>query len=370
MKSAVKHTIFTYLVLGLLSFIFFNFSVFDFIEDAFDDFSYLDLVQSKNIFKYEKVIPDVVLVNIENRDREELAFLIDHLAHQSPKVIGVDAVFREQRAPYKDSILSATIQKHQKLLVGSYIYPDIKNHPNFAISNTGYINFNLKKERNNVIRDFITNKDSLNSFAYLVAQKATTKKIPKNSKLRPIKYYGDYHQFLHLSFDDVMFQENIPFMKDKVVLLGYLGIPLGNINDIQDKKFTPINKDFTGKTIPDMYGVTIHANITNSLMKQDFIREVPSIIVIILNILVTFFTSLLFIKIYKKEYTNEMLIEKLFQLVYTFLMLWISIMFFTMGVKFPVVLIILCPILAIELLPYFEFFNNLLIKKWNFLSKK
>ena len=261
-------------------------------------------------------------------------------------------------------------QKHQKLLVGSYIYPDIKNHPNFAMSNTGYINFNLKKERNNVIRDFITNKDSLNSFAYVVAQKTTPKKILKNSKLRPIKYYGDYHQFLHLSFDDVMFQENIPFLKDKVVLLGYLGMPIGNVNDIQDKKFTPINKDFTGKTIPDMYGVTIHANIINSVLKEDFIKEVPTFILIIINLLVTFFTSLLFLKIHSKEYANEVLMEKLFQLIYSFLMIWISIWFFTTGIKFSVGLIILCPILVIELIPFSNFINNLPIKKWMFLIKK
>ena len=49
MKSAIKHTIFTYIVLGLLSFIFFNFSVFDFIEDAFDDFSYLFGLNSRNL---------------------------------------------------------------------------------------------------------------------------------------------------------------------------------------------------------------------------------------------------------------------------------------------------------------------------------
>jgi CHASE2 domain-containing sensor protein len=370
MKSAIKHTIFTYLVLGLLSFIFFNIAVFDFIEDAFDDFSYLDLVQSKNIFKYEKVISDVVLVNIENRDREELAFLIDHLANQAPKVIGIDAVFREKRDGFKDSILSSTLKKHQKLLVGSYIYPNINNHKDFEITNAGFVNFNLKKERNNVIRDFITNKDSLSSFGYLIAQKASKKRIPKNTKLRPIKYYGNYNQFLHLSFDDVMLQETIPFIKDKVILLGYLGTPIGNINDIQDKKFTPINKDFTGKTIPDMYGVTIHANIINSLIKEDFIKEVPRFLEIILGVLLTFLTSLLFLRIYIKEYTNEVLMEKLSQLVYSFLMIWISVLFFTGGIQFSVALIILCPVLAIELLPYSEFFNNLLTKKWKSLRKK
>ena len=76
MKTAFNHTIFTYLALGLLSLIFFNISIFNFIEDAFDDFSYLDLIQSKNIFKYDKVNSDIILVNIENRDREELAFFI------------------------------------------------------------------------------------------------------------------------------------------------------------------------------------------------------------------------------------------------------------------------------------------------------
>ncbi|MEE9408428.1 MAG: CHASE2 domain-containing protein [Polaribacter sp.] len=370
MKSAFKHTIFTYCVFGLLSLIFFNISVFDFIEDAFDDFSYLDLVQSKNIFKYDKVISDVVLVNIENRDREELALLIDHLANQTPKVIGLDAIFREQKDAFKDSILSVTIKKHTNLLVGSYVYPNIFNHQEFNIKNKGFINFNLKKERKNVIREFLTNKDTLNSFAYTITQKASNNKIEKSKNLRTIKYFGNYEQFLHLSFDDVLLQEKIPFIKDKIVLLGYLGSPFGNVNDIQDKKFTPINKNFTGKTIPDMYGVTIHANIINSLIKNDFIREIPRFIVIILGILFTFLTSLLFIKVHAKDYTNETLIEKLFQLFYSFIILWISVLFFTVGIKLSVALMILCPILAIELLPYSEFFNEFLLKKWKSISKK
>lgn len=370
MKSAFKHTIFTYITLGLLSLIFFNITVFDFIEDAFDDFSYLDLIQSKNIFKYEKVNSDIILVNIENRDREELAFLIDHLANQSPKVIGIDAIFREQKDQFKDSLLASTIKEHQDVLVGSYIYPNIQNHKMFAFSNQGFVNFNPEAKKNNVIRDFVTQKDSLFSFSYAIASKATEKEIAKHSGVRPIKYYGNYKQFLHMSFNDVMLQETLPHLKNKVILLGYLGLPLGNVNDILDKKFTPINANFTGKTIPDMYGVTVHANIINSLIKQDFIKETPGFIVIIINIIVTFLTSWLFVIIYSKGYTHETLIEKIFQLTYSFVMIWISLLLFTKGVKFPVAMIILCPVLAIEIMPYSEFFNNLPIKKWISFRKK
>ncbi|MBU3011398.1 CHASE2 domain-containing protein [Polaribacter vadi] len=370
MKSAFKHTIFTYIALGLLSFIFFNISVFDFIEDAFDDFSYLDLVQSKNIFKYDKVNSDIILVNIENRDREELAFLIDHLANQSPKVIGVDAVFREQKDQFKDSILALTIKEHQDLLVGSFVYPNIQNHKMFAFSNQGFVNFNPVADKNNVIRDFVTQKDSLSSFSYQIASKASKKEIAMNSGVRPIKYYGNYQQFLHMSFNDVMLQETIPYLKNKVVILGYLGLPLGNVNDILDKKFTPINTNFTGKTIPDMYGVTVHANIINSLIKEDFIKETPTFILIIINLIVTFLTSWLFVIIYSKGFTHETLIEKVFQLTYSILMIWISLLLFTKGIKFSVALIILCPVLAIEMMPYSEFFNNLPIKKWLSFKKK
>jgi CHASE2 domain-containing sensor protein len=370
MKTAFKHTIFTYLTLGLLSLIFFNISIFNFIEDAFDDFSYLDLIQSKNIFKYDKVNSDIILVNIENRDREELAFLIEHLANQSPKVIGIDAVFREKRDAYKDSVLASTIKYYQDILVGSYIYPNIQNHKMFAFSKQGFVNFNPEADNNNVIRDFVTNKDSLSSFSYIITSKVNEKKIKAFEGIRSIKYYGNYQQFLHMSFNDVMQQETIPHLKNKIVILGYLGMPLGNVNDILDKKFTPLNTNFTGKTIPDMYGVTIHANIINSLIKEDFIKETPNLIIILINFLVTFLTSLLFIKIHKKGYTNETLIEKSFQLIYSFLMIWVSLLLFSKGIKFPVVFIILCPILAIEMISYSEFFNNLSIKKWLTSKKK
>ena len=37
------------------------------------------------------------------------------MANQSPKVIGIDAVFREKQDAYKDSVLASTIKYYQDI---------------------------------------------------------------------------------------------------------------------------------------------------------------------------------------------------------------------------------------------------------------
>src|SRR6185436_15657522 len=61
---------------------------------------------------------------------------------------------------------------------------------------------------------------------------------------------------------DVLFEEGAVdsnLLKDKIVLLGYVN--LEDPNDIEDKKFTPMNHKFYGKQHPDMFGVIVQANI-------------------------------------------------------------------------------------------------------------
>jgi len=362
MKTAFIHTVYTFIVLWILSLALFNLSVFSFVKDAFKDFNYLDLVQSKNIFKYDKVKTDVILVNIENRDREDLAYLIDHIAAQNPKAIGIDAIFKDLKNNRKDSILKNVIQQNNAVLVGGYISPDIYNHPNFEMSDVGFLNITNK---GSVIREFKYTENNENSFAFAIAKKYNPEIDCDDCGTSPIKYYGNYEQFIHLGFDDVMLQETLPVMKDKVILLGYLGIPLGSKNDITDKKFTPINEKFSGKSNPDMFGVTIHANIISSVINKDVIKKISPVFIFIISFLLTLFISYFFLNLSKKEYVWEGFFTKCFQLLYTFLIIWISILFFKKSIKLPVSLLIGAPMFAIELKSFAKSIHNYLHRKWN-----
>ena len=87
--------------------------------------------------------------------------------------MGLDIIFREQRQPFFDSILKATINSQTNLVTSYYRDGDslVKNHTYFNRSSekAGYINLNLEGQ-NTVIREFIGLKPDIDngmSFAHL-----------------------------------------------------------------------------------------------------------------------------------------------------------------------------------------------------------
>jgi CHASE2 domain-containing sensor protein len=54
------------------------------------------------------------------------------------------------------------------------------------------------------------------------------------------------------------------------VILGFLGKDL-RATSWEDKFITPLNKNYAGKTRPDMYGVVVHANAVSMILNKDYI---------------------------------------------------------------------------------------------------
>jgi CHASE2 domain-containing sensor protein len=101
----------------------------------------------------------------------------------------------------------------------------------------------------------------------------------------PGRYYTlDWDQAL----DSTRFVSTL--FKDKIVILGFLGQDLKDTS-WDDKFFTPLNKNYAGKTRPDMYGVVVHANAVSMILKEDYVNELAdwqqyiiAFIVCILNV--------------------------------------------------------------------------------------
>jgi CHASE2 domain-containing sensor protein len=62
--------------------------------------------------------------------------------------------------------------------------------------------------------------------------------------------------------------------KDRIVIMGYLGAYLGEPT-WEDKFFTPLNKKVAGRANPDMFGVIVHANAVAMILNGDFINNFP-----------------------------------------------------------------------------------------------
>lgn len=83
----------------------------------------------------DKVDPDIVFVNMENGDRAFLGKLLLKIDSLHPILIGIDAIFAEQRDPKQDSILMASFRK----INNDILVYDINQNGIYSHSNKNFI---------------------------------------------------------------------------------------------------------------------------------------------------------------------------------------------------------------------------------------
>jgi len=379
MKDAGLCLLFSVIILYLISFLIVNLSIFNPFTNAFKDFSFLDLYYSQEMFE-KKPVKDIVVVNIEHKDRFEIQQLIEHIKKQDPKVIGLDIVFKDRKDNFLDSLLGESLQSENIILSKAFLgdtwaynaAPFKKNHELVGYSN---LNFNLKTD---VIREFEGYQDlsdtTQTSFSTLVSKKYVGEKWEAEnmksilSKPIPINYSGTTDQFFTFSYQEFMETETHPFVKDKIVLVGYVGTPHNSVYDIEDKFFTPLNTKTAGKSPPDMFGVVIHANIIAMLINKDFIKVIPQWIILLITVIITYTALLYFMYASTKKPVSYMLNKKVVQLLFTVFLLWFSLWLYKNKILFKPELIIAVLVLSVEFIGLYKILIFKLNRKYKWKS--
>lgn len=311
---------------------------------ALEDFSFLDVYYSENLTESNKINNEIVLINIEHNDRRKIVQLLKRLVEEDAKVIGVDVIFKDLQEAVVDSSL-AKVLGNEKMVLSYVVVADgiVKNH-DFLKGNAdgGYANFSFDNT-NSVIREFqgmyIRNNKEYHSFSKIIVEKALSKdswkKFGFDEKLqtsRAIRYFGDQDRFLTFGHDEFMQSSDRSIVKDKIVLLGYMGTPIGNKFDIEDKHFTPLNTITSGKSIPDMYGVVIHANVIAMLLNNDLMHRLSNFWIVILCLVLGFFASLYFIWLDKRLKISYRTVRKMILFAFAILLVGLTLWLFKKGV--------------------------------------
>ncbi|BAO74637.1 adenylate cyclase [Winogradskyella sp. PG-2] len=366
----------TFIVAGLLYFVFVNLSIIDPFEKAFKDFKFTDIFYSKRLDK-EQLNDKIILVNIKHADRFQLSRTITEIQKQKPKVIGVDIIFKDRKLEFTDSILKHLLVENKNIVTAYYHENDsiVYNHNYFKVKDEkkGYINLNLKGQ-NTVIRDFIGVKGKDNKeYAFAVQLALNAGYIDKEyaskelKKPIPINYIGNQDVFLNFDIDKISSSDKIPALKDAVVILGYFGDGKEEF-DIEDRHFTPLNEEWVGRAVPDTYGVVVHANILNMLSKQNLIYRVTVFSTYLIAFILCFFTIFFAMKLYKRSSFIFDITEKIVQLVLSVVFLYLALLLLQVNVYISVVPIILLCLLGIEMIDYYEYLVRYLNKKFKWES--
>lgn len=382
-RDTILCTLFTLIIAGLLYFVFVNISFLNVFSRAFGDFEFTDIYYSRQLGKRE-TSKNIILVNVGHVDRAEIAKAIEIVSRQNPKVIGLDMIFKDLKSPASDSLLRKALQKTH--IVTSYgVHSDTltANHPFFTSPSgkSGFVNV-LPKEDYLVIRDVETwklssQKDTLISFPAQIAFMHTPglrKETLKLSSPIPIDYIGNIGtgdspgSFMHFDIPDILSRQSIPVMEKAIVIFGYLG---HNPHDIEDKHFTPMNPVIAGKSLPDMYGAVIHANIIKTLIPGN----TPSYLLKVSRFW-TYFWALLSCMVFlfwglqynKKRPVLFEVTLKIIQFLLSIIILFIALLLLKARILLTITPVLALTILGLEMINFFKSLMHYLKEKYAWKS--
>jgi len=312
-------TIMIFLLVGIFTLIPFNCSFIDPVAKAIGDFDVYDIVYSK-LREEQKADTNIVLVNLGNLSRKEIAEQIKLINEYKPRVIGIDVLFEEEKDSFGDSVLADAFYSTKNLALVSKLTDfndgdDLFDSIKYSVSNfshhssNGFANLPNDDEVNfRTIREFQPFANVIDkrvaAFSSKIVQlgdsTAYSNMAERDNETERINFVGNYDKFYYLDagqlFDE---KNNLNFMKDKIVLLGFMGLDL-NTKTFEDIYFTPLNKRYAGKSFPDMYGVVIHANIISMILSGNYINELPKWLSMIISFLICYFNVYVIYNIRKK----------------------------------------------------------------------
>ncbi|MBP9926738.1 MAG: CHASE2 domain-containing protein [Cyclobacteriaceae bacterium] len=333
------------------------FSAFDGMAEAFKEFEITDIVFSE-LREQPLVDERIIIVNLGNLPRRDVAQQVHIISQFKPKVIGIDSYF-DCEGGLRDSIncpqlldtlgnlmLANAIQDAGNVVLVSKLLQKAKTDLNqdiidvydsleysdsiFSVNASyGYANLvtdppavnqdDVKQCRSFIPKYTVNNVDEY-AFAIklcMAFDSTKTKRfLARDKEEEIINYRGNVEiqdtrsksvrqkdtettryplMFYAIDADQLLNGEFFQdFFKDKIVIVGFLGSYFGDVT-WSDKYFTPLNKKVAGRANPDMFGVIVHANIVAMILNEDYVDELPEWAQITIALVVCFFTVILFI---------------------------------------------------------------------------
>lgn len=387
-RNALLGTIFVFLFMGLLQASNIQIELFNVFEQVFENFELTDIYYTK--FKDKSKEPfekDIVLVNIGNLDRKGIAKQIAKLAAEEPKVMGIDATFVGPRPkdPVGDFMLAQSLRSVGKSFVIATMPSEWnKTTSVFDTLNMPYAPFVAQTDHAHVFtgvlteedfttwRDFpvyvnLKNGDKEYALAVKIAEKfapeKTAKFLARNNQIEPIYFKGNLDKFLKLDIKDLNDPDrDLSFVKDKIVLMGYMGDGYTDKHWDDDKFFTPLNSNVVGRGYPDMFGVIVHANIISMILNETYIDVMPTWLSYFLAFIVCYFNAIIFMWIVENKKLSVWYnaITKSIQLIEAIIILFLTLLLFgTFGYHANFTLMFFVILLSGDLI---EIFTEILLR--------
>ncbi|THH39779.1 CHASE2 domain-containing protein [Neolewinella litorea] len=369
-----------FLLIGFLDLVTFNSHYFAPFNNGIRDYEVTDILFSQ-LRDPEQVKREnrVVLVHVSKFDRSQIGELLDRIASQSPAVIGVDILFPEPQEPAGDYVLAASIAAHRDLIVlAANLLPfdaDRAGIPGIRTSDSlfsagvesAYTNFLSGTDYTiRLFSPFIStlNGERHDAFAVALARRYTPERVGKLAWRRGdrplrINYSGDYRGFLRVDGQTVLDSDDpeaLVVFRDRIVIVGFIDSRQPDA-PMEDRYFTPLNPTYTGRSLPDMYGAVIHANIVSMLLDGRYIYELPNWLVTLMVIVFTYINVVVIHWIYHNLPDSYHGVTRIMQLVELFLLFFlVALLFYYFRLKIDFTVGFLALVVAYDMVMIYESF--------------
>ena len=390
------------------------FAIFDFLDpigDALSGYEVTDQVFSNPQWRdLPPADTNVVLVNIGTQSRRVIAEQLNMINRFNPKVVGLDTYFGVLKPDtFGDLLLADAIANSSNLIMyAKLVEPTdtaglwrdaVYSHPMFTqdkeTASVNLINdeeagaeqFEVKTCRNFFPQEYIVHQngtiDTVNAFGVALAQHYAPDKVERflarDNDEEIVNYTGNVvdfgrtrlgNRFYALDWDQIldstMFFPDL--IRDKIVIMCFLGENLSDTRSFEDKYFTPLNSRYTGRANPDMYGGVIHANIVSMILSEQYLDQMKDWQANLLAILVCFLNVVVFSMVYHKIDNWYDGVTKLMQLLEALLLTFvIIIVFHFFHFKLNLTLTIIAVLFAGDTL---EVYYGVIVNTWERIEKK
>ncbi|MBK7870366.1 MAG: CHASE2 domain-containing protein [Saprospiraceae bacterium] len=322
-------------------------------------------------------VPEIVLINIGLPDRMTLTQILQNLKKAEPKAVGVDIELDGRKDSTIDAALKNAIDEMPQIVLAGRLmrYDDSKKRfdplancdPYFSENATlGYTNF--VSEDTSTIRYVAPYEETTDSIVRAFAIELVKKYDPekaqalfrRRNRVELIYYTGNQNSFARFEaaqlLDSATFQRILEqqLLKDKIIIIGYIGKHEPGEPEL-DRFFTPLNKRYTGKAYPDMYGAVIHANIATMVLEGKYVFEFHKWFIILFSWIFCYINVFIFYRIYNEVNATFHGITRLLQVIEVILIFFIvAFFFFYFRIKIDFTQGILAMILGYEFVMIYE----------------
>lgn len=385
---------FSLIMLGLIYLLPINHLFIDAFGEAikYHDITDISLSKFRDTDAPELFDQRVVLINTQRTDRAKVAATISYLHRHGAGAIGVDLLFDSVTGSAADTALARALSLPGVIL--AYAFPEVltgkSNYASAAIGGEEGVRsheyfgnsarqafINLGSDDGFTVRAFEPVHEGDTSFALKLASVVDQSVVDdaaarscdvewinfrrpqpgERNYIYPINPQGAI-QYSHLLIDDFL-QDSASyearFWKDKIVLLGFMGEDEDALS-MNDRYYTPLNMRYYHRSLPDMHGICIHANIVSMLLDRDWVNEMPKWAIYIFCFLIFAVNFLIFDELHHRQKVTVLAV-RVIQLIQFVLLLVVCVMLMaSQSYKVAFMLPIVSVIMSFE---FFELYHYL-----------